>query len=338
MPGAAEAGRRGRASAEGQPRPGGGRKADPSVRETAAARPRRPAPAAPSRLHSAPRPRPAAPSSAPGSGPGAPPAPYLSPRRGAAAPQVPAAAFRPAPRSLRVRDGAGAGLRAEPPPPPPSPAVSAAATALPPQPPRPPPAESSPERTMGPAGGRAAAEQADRCARCSALPRPRAQEGAAAALRAEESEGGKRRPGRAWAGAREGGAERAAAHADPRPGARASDRPASPLASGRPPCSSGRAPRRRGRTPAAALAVPLQTVCRLQPPNPCTSSFCFETGSLRVDQAGLLPGYHKQSWFVGSVLAPHRTDLRTPLGTRGRKRSFLTTSELNREANKRAFL
>lgn len=31
---------------------------------------------------------------------------------------------------------------------------------------------------------------------------------------------------------------------------------------------------------------------------------CFETGSLCVDQAGLLPGYHMESRFVGSALAP----------------------------------
>ena len=85
------------------------------------------------------------------------------------------------------------------------------------------------------------------------------REGAAAALGAQESEGGKRRPGRARAGAREGGAERASANADPDPGlALPIAPPRRSFARGRPPgcCSSGRARRRRGRTPAAGLAVP----------------------------------------------------------------------------------
>lgn len=156
-------------------RRGGGRKASP-VQEAAAARPRRPAPASPSRLHSAPRPRPAgrAELGTRASGPGSrrPHLP-LSPRRGASAPQAPAAAaaFRPAPRSLRVRNGAGsgAGLWTEPPPPPPpSSATPVAATALVASAAAAAACRVEPGARDGPGGRAGAKRQANRCARRSA--------------------------------------------------------------------------------------------------------------------------------------------------------------------------
>lgn len=119
--------------------------------------------------------RPAAPSSAPGQAAQAPAvrALPLSPRRGASAPQAPAAAaaFRPAPRSLRVRNGAGsgAGLWTEPPPPPPpSSATPVAATALVASAAAAAACRVEPGARDGPGGRAGAKRQANRCARRSA--------------------------------------------------------------------------------------------------------------------------------------------------------------------------
>lgn len=173
MPAAAEAGLAGgRASGEagaarrrkeGFPRPGSG------GRPTSAPRARLPEPASFSAAAPPGRPRRAR---HPGKRPRLPPsAPYLSPRRGASAPQAPAAAFRPAPRSLRVRNGAGsgAGLRTEPPPPPPpSSAVPVAATALVASAAAAAACRVEPGARDGPGGRAGAGRQANRCARRSA--------------------------------------------------------------------------------------------------------------------------------------------------------------------------
>lgn len=157
-------GRGARRRKEGFPRPGSG------GRPTSAPRARLPEPASFSAAAPPGRPRRAR---HPGKRPRLPPsAPYLSPRRGASAPQAPAAAaaFRPAPRSLRVRNGAGsgAGLRTEPPPPPPpSSAVPVAATALVASAAAAAACRVEPGARDGPGGRAGAGRQANRCARRS---------------------------------------------------------------------------------------------------------------------------------------------------------------------------
>lgn len=303
MPGAAEARRRGRASAEGRPRPGGGRKAAPSGKRR---RPDLGAPRPPPRAGFIQRRGPAR--------------PRRAPHRAAAQERL------PRPTSLRAAEPPR--LRLPPPPSGPRRARSGSEMAREqdsgpsrrrchhlPLPSQPPPQRCRlsrrghrlPNRARSArwarrAGGRPQSKLIDALGAPRYLGRARRRERPQRCepRRARAGSGGPDGPGRGRARVVPRGRRPTRT---PDPGlalpiappqrSHAAARPAAPGARAAPPgADPSRCPRGPFAGPSADCNLPTRT-----------SSFCFETGSLRVDGAGLLPGYHKQSWFVGSALA-----------------------------------